>query len=54
MRKEVNDMEFEKINSSSVVSPMSGCSGCSNNGKQVYSGNYSSQSATNAGRCTAK
>lgn len=47
-------MGFEKINNSPVVSPKSQCSGCSNQGQQVYSGNYSSQVSTNAGRCTAK
>lgn len=32
---------------------LSGCSGCGNQGPQVYSGAYSSQAATNANRCSA-
>jgi len=47
-------MGFEKINNSSVVRSINGCSGCSNKGQKVYSGNYSTQAATNANRCTAK
>lgn len=45
-------MFFEKMPSITELLPLSGCSGCSNNGQQVYSGHYSSQTATNAGRCS--
>ena len=46
-------MKFEKNPNLNEILPRSGCSGCSNQGQQVYSGNYSSQAASNAGRCSA-
>ncbi len=46
-------MSFEKAPSYVEVTPKAGCVGCSNAGQQVYSGYYSSQQATNAGRCSA-
>ena len=36
-------MTFEKIDNNNVLTPTSGCSGCSNNGQSVYSGYYSEQ-----------
>lgn len=44
-------MKFEKGFNNSGTLSLAGCSGCSNYGQQVYSGNYSSQAASNAGRC---
>jgi len=46
-------MKFEKDPNASGITPKSSCSGCSNHGQQVYSGYYSSQAASQAGRCSA-
>lgn len=45
-------MSFEKRNKESTIVPLASCSGCSNQGSQVYSGKYSSQAASQAGRCS--
>ena len=47
-------MNFEKINSGLIVTPKSQCSGCSDDGKEVYKTNHTPQVTTNANRCTAK
>lgn len=47
-------MNFEKINSGLIMTPKDRCSGCSDNGQQVYSGKHSGQAATKANRCIAK
>ena len=36
-------MTFEKINNNNALTPTSACSGCSNKGKEVYTGYYSDQ-----------
>lgn len=39
-------MTFEKNSEYSIISPLSACSGCSNNGSQVYNGHYGDQRKT--------